>query len=66
MKKTFGSLPLCKKALMIGIPVLLQSLMQSLVSLADDFMAAGRAIVNLLFISSAGSIPSPPWRSGCL
>ena len=35
MKKYFGSLSFYKQALMIGVPVMLQSLIQSLVSLVD-------------------------------
>ena len=35
MKKYFGSLPFYRQALMIGVPVMLQSLIQSQVSLVD-------------------------------
>ena len=41
MKRYFGSLSFYRQALMIGIPVMLQSLIQPLVSLVDNFMVAG-------------------------
>ena len=41
IKRYFGSLSFYKQALMIGVPVMLQSLIQSLVSLVDNFMVAG-------------------------
>ena len=39
MKERFGSWSFYKEALAIGIPVMLQALIQSLVSLIDSFMA---------------------------
>ena len=40
MKERFGSWSFYKEALAIGIPVMLQALIQSLVSLIDSFMVA--------------------------
>ena len=56
MKKYFGSLSFYKQALMIGIPVMLQSLIQSLVSLVDNFMVAGLGDVKMSGVSVAGQI----------
>ena len=47
MKKNFGSLSFYRQALMIGVPVMLQSLIQSLVSLVDNFMVAGLGDVKM-------------------
>ena len=47
MKKYFGSLSFYRRALMIGVPVMLQSLIQSLVSLVDNFMVAGLGDVKM-------------------
>ena len=56
MKKYFGSLSFYKQALMIGVPVMLQSLIQSLVSLVDNFMVAGLGDVKMSGVSVAGQI----------
>ena len=56
MKKYFGGLSFYKRALMIGIPVMLQSLIQSLVSLVDNFMVAGLGDVKMSGVSVAGQI----------
>ncbi len=56
MKKTFGSLSFYKQALLIGVPVMLQSLIQSLVSLVDNFMVAGLGDVKMSGVSVAGQI----------
>ena len=56
MKRYFGSLPFYRKALMIGIPVMLQALIQSLVSLVDNFMVAGLGDVKMSGVSVAGQI----------
>ena len=37
----FGSWDFYKSAIMIGVPVMVQALLQSLVSLIDSFMVAG-------------------------
>ena len=41
---------------MIGVPVMLQSLIQSLVSLVDNFMVAGLGDVKMSGVSIAGQI----------
>ncbi len=56
MKRYFGSLPFYRQALMIGIPVMLQTLIQSLVSLVDNFMVAGLGDVKMSGVSVAGQI----------
>ncbi len=56
MKRYFGSLPFYRQALMIGVPVMLQSLIQSLVSLVDNFMVAGLGDVKMSGVSVAGQI----------
>ncbi len=56
MKRYFGSLPFYRQALMIGVPVMLQSLIQSLVSLVDNFMVAGLGDVKMSGVSIAGQI----------
>ncbi|MBQ3423779.1 MAG: polysaccharide biosynthesis C-terminal domain-containing protein, partial [Clostridia bacterium] len=56
MKKVFGSLSFYRQALMIGIPVMLQALIQSLVSLVDNFMVAGLGDVKMSGVSVAGQI----------
>ena len=47
MKERFGSWSFYKEALAIGIPVMLQALIQSLVSLIDSFMVAGLGDVKI-------------------
>ncbi len=56
MKRYFGSLSFYKQALLIGVPVMLQSLIQSLVSLVDNFMVAGLGDVKMSGVSVAGQI----------
>jgi putative MATE family efflux protein len=56
MKRYFGSLSFYRQALMIGVPVMLQSLIQSLVSLVDNFMVAGLGDVKMSGVSIAGQI----------
>ena len=56
MKKYFGSLSFYRQALMVGVPVMLQSLIQSLVSLVDNFMVAGLGDVKMSGVSVAGQI----------
>ena len=56
MKRYFGSLSFYRQALMIGVPVMLQSLIQSLVSLVDNFMVAGLGDVKMSGVSVAGQI----------
>ena len=56
MKRYFGSLSFYRQALMIGVPVMLQSLIQSLVSLVDNFMVAGLGDVKMSGVSVTGQI----------
>ena len=56
MKRYFGSLPFYRQALMIGIPVMLQALIQSLVSLVDNFMVAGLGDIKMSGVSVTGQI----------
>jgi len=56
MRRYFGSLSFYRQALMIGVPVMLQSLIQSLVSLVDNFMVAGLGDVKMSGVSIAGQI----------
>jgi len=56
VKKYFGSLAFYKRALFIGVPVMLQSLIQSLVSLVDNFMVAGLGDVKMSGVSVAGQV----------
>ena len=56
MKRNFGSLSFYRQALAIGVPVMLQSLIQSLVSLVDNFMVAGLGDVKMSGVSVAGQI----------
>ena len=56
MKRYFGSLSFYRQALLIGVPVMLQSLIQSLVSLVDNFMVAELGDVKMSGVSVAGQI----------
>jgi len=56
VRRYFGSLSFYRQALMIGIPVMLQSLIQSLVSLVDNFMVAGLGDVKMSGVSVVGQI----------
>ena len=56
IKRYFGSLSFYRQALMIGVPVMLQALIQSLVSLVDNFMVAGLGDVKMSGVSVAGQI----------
>lgn len=55
-KKYFGSMQFYKKALLIGIPVMLQSLIQSLVSLIDSFMVSGLGDIKMSGVNISGQI----------
>jgi putative MATE family efflux protein len=55
-KKYFGDMQFYKKALLIGIPVMLQSLIQSLVSLIDSFMVAGLGDIKMSGVNISGQI----------
>jgi len=56
MKKYFGSWEFYKKAIMIGLPVMLQALIQNLVSLVDNFMVAGLGDVKMSGVNISGQI----------
>lgn len=56
MKERFGSWSFYKEALAIGIPVMLQALIQSLVSLIDSFMVAGLGDVKMSGVNYSGQI----------
>lgn len=56
MKERFGSWSFYKGALAIGIPVMLQALIQSLVSLIDSFMVAGLGDVKMSGVNISGQI----------
>lgn len=56
MKKYFGSLQFYKKALMIGLPVMLQQLIQTMVSLIDNFMVSGLGDVKMSGVNISGQI----------
>ncbi len=55
-KQYFGDLQFYKKALVIGIPVMLQSLIQSLVSLVDNFMVSGLGDIKMSGVNISGQI----------
>lgn len=55
-KKYFGDIQFYKKALLIGIPVMLQSLIQSLVSLIDSFMVSGLGDIKMSGVNISGQI----------
>ena len=56
MKERIGSWSFYKEALAIGIPVMLQALIQSLVSLIDSFMVAGLGDVKMSGVNISGQI----------
>lgn len=55
-KQYFGSMQFYKKALLIGIPVMLQSLIQSLISLIDSFMVSGLGDIKMSGVNISGQI----------
>ena len=56
IKEYFGSWSFYKEALAIGISVMLQALIQSLVSLIDSFMVAGLGDVKMSGVNISGQI----------
>ena len=54
--RLFGSAGFYKKALLIAIPVMVQQLIQSLVSLIDNFMVAGLGDVSMSGVNVAGQV----------
>ncbi|MGL4986449.1 MAG: MATE family efflux transporter, partial [Treponemataceae bacterium] len=55
-KPLFGPLHFYKKCLLIALPVMLQQLLQSLVSLIDNFMVAGLGDIKMSGVNVAGQI----------
>lgn len=55
-KQYFGDMSFYKTALLIAIPVMLQSLIQSLVSLIDSFMVAGLGDIKMSGVNISGQI----------
>lgn len=56
MKKYFGTWEFYKKALLIGFPVMLQQLIQTMISLIDNFMVAGLGDVKMSGVNITGQI----------
>ena len=56
LKGLFGPGEFYKKALAIAVPIMLQSLIQSLVSLVDNFMVSGLGDVSMSGVNVAGQI----------
>ena len=56
MRKYFGDVKFYKKALLIGLPVMLQQLIQTMVSLIDNFMVAGLGDVKMSGVNICGQI----------
>lgn len=56
IKDYFGSAFFYKRALLIGIPVMLQQLIQNMVSLIDNFMVAGLGDVKMSGVNVAGQM----------
>ena len=56
MKKYFAEWPFYKKAIMIGLPVMLQQLIQTMISLIDNFMVAGLGDVKMAGVNISGQI----------
>lgn len=56
MKKYLGTAQFYKKALLIGLPVMLQQLIQSMVSLIDNFMVSGLGDVKMSGVNISGQI----------
>ncbi len=55
-KKLFGTGQFYKKALAIAIPIMLQQLIQNLVSLIDNFMVSGLGDVSMSGVNVAGQV----------
>ncbi|SFG83826.1 MATE family efflux transporter [Oribacterium sp. WCC10] len=56
VKRIFGSVSFYKAALSIALPIMLQQLIQSLVSLVDNFMVSGLGDVSMSGVNIAGQI----------
>lgn len=55
-KKYFGTWDFYKRAILIAVPVMLQQLIQNLVSLIDNFMVAGLGDIKMSGVNIAGQI----------
>ncbi len=56
IKKYFGTVQFYKKALAIAVPIMLQQLIQSMVSLIDNFMVSGLGDISMSGVNVAGQI----------
>ena len=56
MRKHFGSASFYKRAFFIGVPVMLQQLIQTMVSLIDNFMVSGLGDVKMSGVNISGQI----------
>lgn len=54
--RLFGPLGFYRRALSIAVPIMLQSLIQSLVSLVDNFMVSGLGDVSMSGVNVAGQV----------
>ena len=54
--RLFGSGMFYKNALVIAVPIMLQQLIQSLVSLVDNFMVSGLGDVSMSGVNVAGQL----------
>ncbi len=54
--KLFGTAGFYRKALSIAIPIMLQQLIQSMVSLIDNFMVSGLGDVSMSGVNVAGQV----------
>jgi len=54
--KIFGPASFYKKALLIALPVMLQMLIQNMVSLIDNFMVSGLGDVKMSGVNISGQI----------
>lgn len=55
-KKLFGTGTFYRKALAIAVPIMLQQLIQSLVSLIDNFMVSGLGDISMSGVNVAGQV----------
>ena len=55
-RQLFGGMQFYKRVLAIGIPVMLQSFIQSLVSLIDGFMVSGLGDIKMSGVNISGQI----------
>ena len=55
-KRLFGSRKFYGKALALAVPIMLQQLIQSLVSLVDNFMVSGLGDVPMSGVNVAGQV----------